>query len=125
MDRLHEGKYHACDKRRMKEPESRTCGNDEQEKPCGQSVLKSEVPSQNGSLQRDAQALENEVGSRQAVSAARREGNDQVVDQPRCQEHQQTGNCCSGFSVRRLKDQVIGELAEAEVPPLAPELAQG
>src|ERR1039458_9161562 len=61
---MHEWEYHTCDKWRMKKPESRSCGDDDHEEPCGQAVLQAETPSERGSLQCHAETLQDELGRR-------------------------------------------------------------
>src|SRR5579864_4118815 len=124
MDRVHEGNYHPMQERGMKKPESWTCRDHECEYAPSESFLEAESTAGRGSLEHDSQALKNEVSRGQTVAPARRKRDHEVVNQSGSDEHQQTRGSRTERLVKRSKDEIMSELAEAQVPALAPEFTE-
>src|SRR5580693_8850610 len=123
-NRKHKRNYHAQHERRMKKPKGRPGGDSEHKEPPGDSLLQSESPTEPGTLQRDAEALQNEIGSGQAVSATRRQRDHKIVDHAGGEKHEQARGGHTNLFVQRTENQIVGESAETEVPALAPEFAE-
>src|SRR5579872_230523 len=108
----------------MEKPEGWSSGHDNHKDPRDRALLQTKLPADSRSLNRHTQPLQNEISSRQAVSSPSRQRNHQVMNQARCDEHQQPSHGHARAPVKRTKNQIVSQLPKSKIPALSPELAQ-
>src|SRR5947209_2764426 len=125
MDRLHEGDYHTQHKPTVKEPKDWPRSEHCHEQPALPSPPKSDSLSEPRMLNGHPCTLKHEIGCRKPIASASGQRKNQVVDQPGENENQETSHIQAHLPTQGAKDQFVGMLTEAEIPPLSPKLGKG
>src|SRR5580700_12100668 len=108
----------------MEEPERRARCEQSRKEPAPYPSPHPEMLAGLGSLNRNARALQQEIGCRQPISSAGRQRDHQVVNQSGSNEHQKPRAPRSQPPVQRTEDQLVPKLAESEIPTPSPELTE-
>src|SRR4051812_37117061 len=112
------------DERRREEQGDGAERKEDGEEPCARAAAKVELGAQAGTLYGDADRLQGEVEGGEAVTTAGGDGDDEIMDEAGGDEG---GEHCAGGAERAAEgaeEQIVGELVEAGVPAVAPEIGE-
>ena len=84
---MHEGNYYAQHKRGMKQPKDWPCNNQDHEQPSADTFAETKLLAKRRALKNQAKSLEEEIARGQAISCLGWDRDNQIVDQPRNEEH--------------------------------------
>src|SRR5450755_4727816 len=108
----------------MKKPKCGGGCDHRHEGPTRNSSLEAKTAADSRPFDEHAETLEHEVGGWEPVTSSRRKGDDGFVDQARNQKNQKHRRLRPGDLMQWPKYELVGKLAEAEIPTLSPKFTQ-
>src|SRR5882672_932443 len=106
----------------MKEPKCGTCSHEEGESPSSPAVPQSQRASGFAALDQDGQPLQKEIERGQSVTAAGREGDREIMNEPGNQEGAHGGSRNANRSSQSPENKLIRQLIEGRIPTLTPKV---